>query len=237
MEHTNMSSHGTERRLRARPVAFAIVTLASALASLGLGACGKLERCLPGTNGCIADHTDVVPCEPGTRETADEFCTDEVFYDACSYRADGHCDDGSTGSEDAFCQYGADFSDCGYRANPCATNLANPVYCPQTPNRCWPTTVDCNTVRYCTPGNEASAKACSTGEMVDCTSLVLADTCKPTNCPDPNKPVQCFGVAGCFGPMIDCNTVTTCGSFLVACFTGEQVVCGTGGSAPSCMLQ
>lgn len=234
MKHSTMRHSDTLPNAPRRVSGLCVTLLVIGASFVSLGGCGDLERCVPGANGCIADHNDVTPCEPGTRETPDEFCSDEVFYDACIYRGDHICDDGSTGSEDALCQYGADFTDCGFRPNPCAGDFANPVYCPQTPNRCWPTTVDCNTVRYCVAGSEPSARACSKGEMVDCSALP-ANTCKPTQCPDPAKPVQCMGSTGCFAPMIDCNTVTTCGSLLVACFTGESVSCGTGGADPSCV--
>lgn len=219
--------------------------VSSALVALAVlsASCADLDPCTRGTEGCAcrtaARATDLgvglcdtgMLCAAGSCVVPDPPDGATVCYNACAYRQDGHCDDGAEGSEDEFCGLGSDCSDCGPRDNPCA-GMSSPVFCPQTPTFCWPTTVDCNAVRFC--GADTVPTGCGAGQAVDCTQAPAARCVLATGCPA-SAPQRCVEEAVCTASYIDCNSIAACGAqSAVGCYTGETVTCtnGTPGCAP-----
>lgn len=226
------------------PTTKSFLLLASTVFVLSASGCVDLTPCERGTEGCACLESDTEPaCEPvgdGTAICAAGTCVvqrgtsdDIVCYDACAYRTDGFCDDGGEGSSaDVFCRYGSDCGDCGPRENPCA-GTASPVFCPQTPDNCWPANTDCFTVRYC-PMRAVGMQGpygCTTGQAVDCDlpGPLLCAT-PPSTC-SASSPTICIGESACIGAFIDCNSLTSCNSQTVACYTGETVNCSASGAA------
>lgn len=220
-----------------------ILTFFLLASAFSISGCADLDPCKRGTEGCACRLDEDVslsnPACDGALICAKDTCiaqpaaTDAIVcYDACLYRRDGVCDDGGPGTNDPanpYCGIGSDCTDCGVRPNPCA-GTASPVFCPQTPNHCWPESTSCLTVRRC--GVETTPFGCAAGQAVDC-SLGGANRCIAMACVNPAL-APCIGEGACVAPFIDCNSLTTCNGQTVGCYSGETVVCSPSGS--SCEL-
>lgn len=223
------------------PTKILLISL-TALFALGASGCVDLTPCRRGTEGCACTAEDTCEastegrsiCAAGTCVVQRSTDEETACYDACAYRNDGICDDGGPGSEHADCLLGSDCSDCGVRPNPCF-GTAEPVFCPQTPDECWPSNIDCLTVRYCNALLPAQRGpfGCGAGQAIDC-NAVGGPVCVGTNTCQAMGQTPCVDETACVSAFIDCNSLVQCNGQPVACYTGEMVSCMVG-QAPACV--